>query len=327
MIVDRAAYRDGVRDSDISTFDDLFAVCRSGEAMAWLGLYEPTREELESVALVFGLHELAVEDAIKAHQRPKFERYGETLFVVLRPARYVDETETVVFGEVEIFVGPHFVISVRHGDAPDLGHVRRTLEARPDILKRGPIAVVYGIVDHVVDSYLPVVSGLENDIDEIEDEVFSGSATVSRRTYELTREVIQFQRSTKPLAGILARLIDLPDVDAEERRYLRNVHDHAVRIEDQVDGFRVLLQNILSVHLTLETKSLTEISIHQNEQVQKISAWAAILFAPTLIGTIYGMNFDRMPELHWRLGYPMAIALMLAVSLALYLIFKRRRWI
>ena len=327
VIVDRAAYRDGVRDSHISTFEDLVAVYRTGEALAWLGLYEPTREELESVARAFGLHALAVEDAIKAHQRPKFERYGDTLFIVLRPARYVDENETVVFGEIEIFVGPSFVISVRHGDAPDLGHVRRTLEGRPDILKRGPIAVVYGIADHVVDGYQPVVSGLENDIDEIEDEVFTGSATASRRTYELTREVTQFQRATKPLPEILKRLIDLPDVDVEERRYLRNVHDHAVRIEDQVDGFRMLLQNILSVHLTLETKALTEVSIHQNEQVQKISAWAAILFAPTLIGTIYGMNFDHMPELHWRLGYPMAIALMVAVSLALYVIFKRRRWI
>jgi magnesium transporter len=327
VIVDRAVYRNGVRDPDLTEFDELFAACRSGEAMAWLGLYEPTREEFESVAQAFGLHELAVEDAVKAHQRPKFERYGETQFIVLRPACYVDETETVVFGEVDIFAGPNFVITARHGDAPDLGHVRRTLEARPDLLAHGPVAIVYGIVDHVVDGYQPVVAGLENDIDEIEDEVFGGSATVSRRTYELTREVIEFQRATKPLAGILARLIDLPDVDDEERRYLRDVHDHALRIEEQVDSFRALLQNILSVHLTLETKALTEVSVNQNEQVQKISAWAAILFAPTLIGTIYGMNFDHMPELEWRLGYPMAIALMLAVSVVLYVIFKRRRWI
>jgi magnesium transporter len=205
--------------------------------------------------------------------------------------------------------------------------VRRALEARPELLARGPFAVVYGIVDHVVDGYQPVVDGLENDIDEIEDEVFSGSATVSRRTYELTREVIEFQRATKPLADILARLIDLPGVDDEERRYLRDVQDHALRIEERVDAFRVLLQNILSVHLTLETKALTEVSVSQNEQVQKISAWAAILFAPTLIGTIYGMNFHDMPELRWRLGYPMALALMVAVGLVLYAIFKRRRWI
>ena len=168
------------------------------------------------------------------------------------------------------------------------------------------------MADHVVDCYQPIVAGLENDIDEIEDEVFSGSATVSRRIYELTREVIEFQRATKPLAGILGELIELPGVDDEERRYLRDVQDHAMRIEERVDGFRVLLQNILSVHLTLETKALNEVSVNQNEQVQKISAWAAILFAPTLIGTIYGMNFTNMPELDWRLGYPMALGLMLA---------------
>ena len=215
MIVDRAVYRNGVRDPDLSAFDDLFAACRSGEAMAWLGLYEPTHEELTSVARAFDLHELAVEDAVKAHQRPKLERYGDVQFIVLRPAVYVDETETVVFGEVEIFLGPNFVITVRHGDAPDLGAVRRALEARPELLARGPVAIVYGIADHVVDGYQPVVSGLENDIDEIEDEVFGGSANASRRTYELTREVIEFQRATKPLAGILARLIELPGVDLE----------------------------------------------------------------------------------------------------------------
>jgi magnesium transporter len=327
MIVESAVYRNGVREPGVSAVAELVSACRSDDVMAWIGLYEPTREELESVAEGFGLHELAVEDAVKAHQRPKLERYGDTLFLVLRPARYVDETETVVFGEVEIFAGANFVITVRHGEAPDLGHVRRALEARPALLARGTGAIVYGIADHVVDGYLPVVDGLENDIDEIEDEVFGGSATASRRTYQLTREVIEFQRATKPLAGILGRLIELPDVDDEERRYLRDVLDHALRIEERVDGFRALLQNILSVHLTLETKALTEVSISQNEQVQKISAWAAILFAPTLVGTIYGMNFEHMPELAWQLGYPMSIALMLAIGVVLYLIFKRRRWI
>jgi magnesium transporter len=327
VIVNRAIYRDGVRVPGVVEFDELFAACQTDHAVAWLGLYEPTRDELGAAAKAFGLHELAVEDAIQAHQRPKLDRYDAMMLLVLRPARYVDETETVMFGELEIFAGPNFVITVRHGEAPDLGHVRRALEARPQLLARGPFAIVYGILDHVVDRYQPVVAGLENDIDEIEDEVFGGSASVSRRTYELTREVIEFQRATKPLAGILTQLIALPGIDDEERRYLRDVQDHAMRIEEQVDGFRALLQNILSVHLTLETKALTEVSINQNEQVQKISAWAAILFAPTLIGTIYGMNFEHMPELHWRLGYPMAIAMMLAVSIVLYAIFKRRRWI
>ncbi|MDX6536165.1 MAG: magnesium transporter [Gaiellales bacterium] len=327
VIVDSAVYRAGVRDPHLSGFDDLAAACRSPDALAWLGLYEPAREELEAVASAFGLHELAVEDVLTAHQRPKLERYGDVYFMVLRPARYVDETETVVFGELHVFAGPSFVITIRHGEAPNLGHVRRTLEARPELLARGAVAVVYGTLDHVVDGYFPVIAGLENDIDEIEDEVFGGSATVSRRMYELTREVIEFQRATKPLAGILRRLIDLPGVDDEERQYLRDVQDHSLQIEEGADGFRALLQNILTVHLTLETKALTEVAVSQNEQVQKISAWAAILFAPTLIGTIYGMNFKHMPELRWQLGYPMAIALMVAVSVVLYLIFKRRRWI
>ena len=172
MIVDRAVYCDGRRTAEPDDFAELHAACQAKDAIAWLGLYEPSKEEFSAVAREFGLHELAVEDAVKAHQRPKLERYRDTLFIVLRPARYVDETETVVFGEVEIFVGPQFVITVRHGDAPELGPVRRRLEARPELLRRGPMAITYAIIDHVVDCYEPVVAGLENDIDEIEDEVF-----------------------------------------------------------------------------------------------------------------------------------------------------------
>jgi magnesium transporter len=327
MIVDRAVYRDGVRAAEPDDFAELRSACRTGDAVAWLGLYEPRREEFSAVAREFDLHELAVEDAVKAHQRPKLERYGETLFMVLRPARYVDETETVLFGEVAIFVGPQFVITVRHGDAPELGAVRRRLEARPDLLRRGPMAIVYAIVDHVVDGYEPVVAGLENDIDEIEDEVFGGSPTVSRRIYELAREVIEFQRATSPLDDILARLRDAPGIGEEEGRYLRDVQDHAIRTEDHADAFRALLQNILSVNLTLETKAMTEASHAQNEQVKRISAWAAILFAPTLVGTNYGMNFEHMPELGWTFGYPFALALMVLVSVSLYVVFKRRHWI
>ncbi len=327
MIIDRAIYREGRRTAEPDDLSELHALCQASDSIAWLGLYEPTADEFESVAREFHLHELAVEDAVKAHQRPKLERYGDTQFIVLRPARYVDESETVVFGEVAIFVGPHFVITVRHGDAPELGEVRRRLEARPDLLRRGTMAIVYAILDHVVDGYEPVVAGLENDIDEIEDDVFSGSPKVSRRIYDLTREVIEFQRATGPLDGIVARLMDEPGIDVEERRYLRDVQDHALRAEEQAGSFRALLHNILSVNLTLETKNLTEVSLAQNEQVKRISGWAAILFAPTLIGTIYGMNFDHMPELGWALGYPFAVSLMVLTSVVLYLVFKRRRWI
>jgi len=295
--------------------------------MAWVGLYRPTEDEFAQVAREFQLHELAVEDAVHAHQRAKLERYGDTLFCVLRPARYVDETETVEFGEVHVFAGPQFVITIRHGEAPDLGDVRRGLEARPDLLRRGPVAVLHAIMDRVVDDYSPVIAGVENDIDEIEDEVFDGTVDASRRIYQLSREVIAFQRATKPLVAMLDLLMAEPGVDDEERSYLRDVQDHALRVQEQADGFRQLLQNILSVNLTLETKSLSEVSNAQNEEVKKISAWAAILFAPTLVGTIYGMNFDQMPELHWQLGYPYAIALMLGVCIALYILFKRRGWI
>ena len=328
VIVDRAIYRDGRRVAEPGDLARMGEACRAGDGVAWVGLYRPTKEEFALVAQEFDLHELAVEDAVKAHQRPKLERYGSTLFCVLRPARYVDASETVEFGEVHVFAGPGFVVTVRHGEAPDLAAVRTGLERRPDLLRRGPVAILHAIMDRVVDDYSPVVAGVENDIDEIEDEVFGGGrADVSRRVYELHREVIAFQRATRPLVGMLERLMGDPAADDEERRYLRDVQDHALRVVEQADAFRQLLQNILNVNLTLETKTLSEASIAQNEEVKKISAWAAILFAPTLVGTVYGMNFEHMPELGWKVGYPFAIALMLGVSVTLYLIFKRRNWI
>jgi magnesium transporter len=337
MIVDNAIYVDGRRAAEPASVRETHEALRQQQGVAWIGLYEPTEEEFSSVAEEFGLHPLAVEDAIKAHQRPKIERYDGTLFVVLRPARYIDETETVEFGEIHVFVGENFVVTVRHGEASTLDRVRRRLESMPELLRKGTFAVLYAIMDRVVDDYAPVVAGLENDIDEIETEVFSGNAGVSRRIYELSREVIEFQRAIKPLPGILGRLVAGPyeyDMDPELQRYMRDVQDHAIRIVEQVDGFRELLQNILSVNLTLvglqqneEVKSLSEAAVQQNDEVKKISAWAAILFAPTLVGTVYGMNFDHMPELHWALGYPFALALMLLVSASLYLVFKRRNWL
>ena len=253
---------------------------------------------------------------------------------MLRTARYVDETETVEFGEVHVFAGPSFVVTVRHGEATDIAAVRHALESRPDLLRRGPVAILHAVMDRVVRDYAPVVEGVENDVDEIEDEVFAGSAGAPRRVYELSREVIAFQRATRPLPPMIARLIDDPAVGEDERRYLRDVQDRALRVVEQADGFRQLLQNILSVNLTLETKSLsemsnalTEMSNDQNEEVKKISAWAAILFAPTLVCTVYGMNFDNMPELTWDLGYPFALGLMAFLGVALYVMFKRRDWI
>ncbi|MGH3101241.1 MAG: magnesium and cobalt transport protein CorA, partial [Thermoleophilia bacterium] len=305
--------------------------------MAWIGLYRPAEAQLLAVAEEFGLHELAVEDAIVAHQRPKLERYGDTLFVVLRAARYLDEVEEVEFGEIHLFVGSNFVLTVRHSQAPDLAAVRRRMEGDPDLLRLGPEAVLYAILDGVVDGYAPVVAGLQNDIDEIETEVFRGDPQVSRRIYELSREVIEFQRATSPLLGMLDGLMagfEKYETDEELQRYLRDVADHATTVAERVDGFRQMLADILTVNATLvsqaqneEIKNLTEASYDQNEEIKKVSAWAAILFAPTLIGTVYGMNFDHMPELRWVFGYPFALALMLLVSLTLYTIFKRRGWL
>jgi magnesium transporter len=327
MIVDHAMYRDGERVVAPDNLSELNAACRGGEGIAWVGLYRPSPEEFATVAAEFGLHPLAVEDATEAHQRPKLERYGDMLFLVLRPARYVDETETVEFGEVHVFAGPEYVITIRQSEAPDLAAVRRSLEARPDLLRRGTGVIVHAIVDRVVDDYGPVVLGLQNDIDEIETDVFDGSPTVSRRIYDLTREVIAFQRATKPLDPILKGLMEGPGIAEEEKRYIRDVEDHALRIEGEVYSFRELLQNILNVNLTLETKALSESANTTNEEVKKISAWAAIFFAPTLVGTIYGMNFKDMPELKWAVGYPYALGLMVALSAGLYVLFRRRHWL
>jgi magnesium transporter len=323
MIVDNVIYVDGVRTEESGSLQETYDALRQRRGVAWIALYKPTEEEFASVAREFGLHPVAVEDPIKAPLRTKLEHYEGTLFLVLKAARYLDESETVEFGEVDIFVGENFVVMVLRGEPAALDPMRERLEGEPELLRRGPETILYAIIERVVDGYAPVVAGLENDIDEIEAEVFSGNAGVSRRIYELSREVIEFQRATEPLPAILDRLIsggEAPEVDAELQKYLHIVQDRALRITERVEGFRQLLQNILSVNLT-------GASIAQNDQVKKISAWAAILFAPTLIGTVYGMNFDKMPELHWRFGYPFAMVLMLMVSVTLYLVFKRRGWL
>jgi magnesium transporter len=327
VIVDRAIYRRGERVATPVSLGELHAACQNGAGIAWLGMYRPSAAEFDEVARLFDLHPLAVEDAVKAHQRPKLERYGDALFLVLRPARYVEATETVEFGEVHVFAGPRFVITVRHGEAPDLALVRQKLESRPDLLGRGTGAIVHAIVDQVVDDYGSVVADVQQDVDEIEDDVFDGSPTVSRRVYELAREVIAFQRATNPLVPILDELPGAQELDEEERRYLRDVKDHALRVQEEVARFRELLQNILNVNLTLETKALSEAANRTNDDVKKISAWAAIFFAPTLIGTIYGMNFEHMPELGWAIGYPLALIAMALICVGLYAMFKRRDWI
>lgn len=336
-IVDNAIYRNGVREAHSTTLDQTFEALRDEGGFAWIGMYRPTDDELRAVATEFSLHPLAVEDALVGHQRPKLERYGETLFVVLRPARYLDAPEAVEFGEVHMFIGPNFAITVRHAESPDLGRVRKRLEHNPELLALGPQSVLYAVLDEVVDEYQPVIAGLENDIDEIEDQIFRGDPAVSRRIYDLATEAMAFQRATHPLVDILNALesgFDKYHVDIELQRNLRDVLDHVLQTVARADSFRAILQNALTVQSTLvmqeqneEMRAMSRTSIQQGEQVKKISGWAAILFAPTLIGAIYGMNFDFMPELHWTYGYPFALGLMLASGVVLYVMFKRRGWL
>jgi len=336
-IIDNAIYVDGVRTENPVTLSETFERMRERDGMGWIGLYRPSEDEIREVAEEFGIHALVVEDALSGHQRAKLERYGDVLFMVLRPARYLDELEEVEFGEVHVLVGPDFVVTIRHAESPDLGRVRRRLEADPALLAHGPEAVLYAILDEVVDEYTPVLAGLENDIDEIESQLFEENTDATQRIYDLGREVIDFQRATQPLSGMLEALLrgsDKYQVTEELQRYLRDVLDHTLRVSDRATTFRTVLDNALTVESTIvarrqneEMRRMTELSIRQNDEVKKISGWAAILFAPTLVGTIYGMNFDHMPELHWLLGYPMAVGMMIALGFGLYAAFKRKGWL
>jgi len=330
-IVDNGVYVAGKRIENPSSLAETFEYTRAQHGMAWIGLFRPTPEEIAQVADEFALHPLAIEDALTGHQRAKLERYGDILFVVLRPARYIDETETVDFGELHVFVGPDFIVTIRHAESPDLSRVRRRMEQEPELLALGPEAVLYAILDEVVDEYTPVIEGVENDIDEIEDALFEhGGVSLSKRIYDLSREVIMLQRAVTPLADMLESLqrgAPKYEVDLELQRSLRDVHDHALRIIDKASAFRLILDNALTVNATIVTQRQTDTALVQNEQVKKISGWAAILFGPTLVGTIYGMNFEYMPELAWPLGYPMALGLMAATSLTLYWVFRKRHWL
>jgi magnesium transporter len=336
-IIDNAVYQDGKRTADPSSLSETYDLVRARDGFGWIGLYRPDPSELHAVADEFSLHPLAVEDAQEGHQRPKIERYGGDRFVVLRPAHYLDAEERVEFGEVDLFLGPDFVVVVRHAEAPDLKGVRSRLEAEPKLLAAGPLAVLYAVADRVVDDYGPVVNGLENDIDEIEDQLFGGESSVSQRIYELTREVITFQRAIAPLSGVLQQIrteIDGQEELIEIRRGLRDVLDHITRIQERVEGFRELLQNALTVNSTLvgqrqndQIEKLTRDAYEQGNQVKKVSSWAAIGFFPASLASIWGMNFHDMPELSWPLGYPLALLAMLTLGVVLYLSFKRRNWL
>jgi magnesium transporter len=324
MIADNAIYVDGRRAAQQpSSLQETYEALRQlDDAVGWIDLYKPTQEEFESVAQELELSPRVIEGAIKPQQRPKLVRYGDSLFVVLKTARYLDEPEKVEFSEVHVLVGKDFIVTVRYEEIPALEEVRRRLEGEPESLRQGPQPILREIMDQIVDDYEPVLEGLGTDIQEVEDEVFGGNADVSQRIYELSRELVQFQRATSPLARSLERGGERNehDIDPELRSYLRELHDRVLRVEEPTEGFRDMLSDILVVNLTL-------IGVRQNDQTKKISAWAAILIVPTLITGIYGMNFDFMPELHWTFGYPLALALMVSISVGLYAVFRHARWL
>jgi magnesium transporter len=337
-IIGNAVYRNGVKVATPKNLDESFEVRKKVGGFSWIGLYRPDEEELNAVAEEFVLHKLAVEDAKHGHQRAKLERYGDSQFLVLRPAQYNEETDRVVFGELNIFAGPKYVVTVRHSESPNLGQVRTRLEHEDgDLLAMGPLAVVYAILDQVVDEYWPVIQRLENDLDEIETELFTNNPGVDKRIFELYNEVLGLGRAVSPLPFIVdefsssvagkARLKELPD-------YLRDVRDHALRLIERVDGYRQIIESAMSIHHTRVTQeqneqmaAMTRASIAQGEEVKKISSWAAIIFAPTLIAGIYGMNFTYMPELNSPWGYPLALVAMVGFAGALYWIFKKRNWL
>ncbi len=322
MIVDCAVYEHGHRLDGSLPLDKAFEASQWRDAFVWIGLFEPNEEEFDAVRREFDLHELAVEDAIKAHQRPKLEVYDDSLFLVLKTARFIQADDVVEFGEILFFIGDGFIITVRHGEAP-LHDVRLRMEARPDILRCGPGAALYAIVDRIVDDYLPVIAGLDRDIRDVEGEVFSHSRTnPAERIYHLKREVLELHDAVAPLLNPLDSLARGHHrlVDEEVHPYFRDVHDHLLRVVDDVESFRDLLTSVL-------TANLTQVSVRQNEDVRRISAWAAIIAVPTAIAGLYGMNFEHMPELRWTYGYPLVLGIILAMCLALYLYFRRIGWI
>jgi magnesium transporter len=324
MIVDCAHYRDGRRQHE-GKMDpaEAAAICRNDPGFVWLGMVEPSPEELASVQDTFGLHDLAVEDAQSFHLRPKVEAYeGGVTFVVLRTARYVDEAEEVEFGEVSIFVGPGFIITVRQGVASDLHGARLRLESHPKLLEEGPASVLWAILDKIVDDYAPVVEGLEGDVEEVEQTVFSGSRAPTQRIYLLRREVTDFYRAVHPLLGPAAAITQggVLEISPGLRQYFRDVDDHLKLVNEEIIAQRDLLSTILQANMAV-------VSAEQNEVVRKISAWAAIITVPTFVASFYGMNFDHMPELHWRGAYPAVIALMILAAVVLWRGFKRADWL
>jgi magnesium transporter len=322
MILDCAHYHDGSRQNDEPlTLDDAAERC-SEDGFVWLGLHDPDDNELLEVAERFNLPDLAVEDAMTAHQRPKLEDYEQGYFLVVHTACYLDDTEEVEFGEVHVFVGPSYVVVVRHGRASELHSARERLEEHPELLREGPTAAVWAVLDKIVDDYLPVVAGLENDVEEVEVEVFDSEGDQTRRIYFLRRELAVFYRAAHPLLLVLDQLESetRSDVSPPLREHFRDVEDHLKRVEEEVVTMRDLLTGVLQANLAV-------IAVQQNDVVKRISGYAAVIAVPTLIASVYGMNFEHMPELKWQYGYPLALVLMFGIGFVLFRLLRRAGWL
>ncbi|MQY33227.1 hypothetical protein SRB17_11880 [Streptomyces sp. RB17] len=330
-VVNCVTYQDGVRVPQCTDLVDAVRMVRkTGEGFVWLGLHEPTDREFAGIAELFDLHPLAVEDAVEAHQRPKLEHYGDTLFAVFKTVCYVEHeqltatSEVVNTGEIMVFVGADFVITVRHGRHGSLGPLREELEAHPYQLAKGPAAVLHAIADHVVDDYLNVTDAVQADIDQVETAVFSenGARLDPGRIYQMKRELLELKRAVMPLGRPVEDLATRPIkvVAPEIQTYFRDVLDHLIRAKEQIAAFDELLNSILQAHLA-------QVTVAQNEDMRKITAWAAVIAVPTMVCGVYGMNFDHMPELHWRFGYPLVMAVMAAACLVLYRGFRRNGWL
>ncbi len=321
MLVDCAHYKEGCRqNADPLGIEE--AAERVGDGFIWLGLHDPDPQELAEVARRFDLPPLAVEDAMQAHQRPKIEDYDQGYFLVLHTARYDDTSEEVEFGEVHVFTGAGFVIVLRHGAASELHSARERLEAQPELLRLGPAAAVWAVMDKVVDDYGPVVEGIENDVEEVEAAVFEEGGDQTRRVYSLRRELARFYRAVHPLIGALEVLESRTRAGTPKllRNHLRDVEDHLRLVEEEIATQRDVLTSIFQANLAV-------ISLQQNEAVRKISGWAAIIAVPTFMASIWGMNFKHMPELAWRVGYPVALATMVLVGFVLYRTLRRAGWL
>jgi magnesium transporter len=329
-VVDCAVYVDGERlPGHWSHAEAVEEVRKRRDGFVWIGLHEPDQDQIQGVADTFGLHELAVEDAVQAHQRPKLERYDETLFMVLKTVTYVPHespttaNEIVETGEIMAFIGRDFIVTVRHGNHSGLAHVRKELDAAPDRLRAGPAAVLHGIADHVVDRYLEVTDRIENDIDVIESRVFAPRTSISaEQIYLMKREILELRRAVMPLANPLRRLAEgyTPLVPEQVRSYFRDVDDHLTTVSERVVGYDEQLT-------TLVDATLAKITLQQNTDMRKITAWAAILAVPTMIAGIEGMNFVDMPEQTWRFGYPLISLVIVIACVVLYRIFRRNKWL